>query len=275
MFTGIVFKGGGVRGTAYAGALQVLEQKGIMQGISRVAGTSAGAITAMLVALKYDAAAIKTIVGNLDFSSLEDGWDPLRIPAKYGLFEGDAAFDWLEGCVSAKLGYGATFADLRAKGFLDLHVVATSLDAQLPFIFSADHTPNVQVSLAVRASMSIPLFFKAVQLCGISGLFVDGGVLLNYPIDIFGDDALGLYLTDFAPTAAPKVPYGDLKQYIKSLFGALMNSQDVQVQADPGIMKRTIRIDGLGVSATDFNLSDQVKTNLFNSGVACAEKFFA
>lgn len=274
MYGSLVFKGGGVRGIAYAGALQVLEQKGILQGIHRVAGTSAGAITAMLVALKYDAAGIREIVGNMDFSRLEDGWGPWRIPSHYGLYEGDAALDWLEANIAAKMGHGATFADMRAKGYLDLHVVATNLDTQSPFIFSPDSTPNVQVSVAVRASMSIPLFFKAVQVPGIAGTFVDGGVLMNYPISLFAD-ALGLYLTDFTPSSMPKIGWGNLARYVKSLFETLMNSQDDNIQADQEIMKRTVRIDGLGISATDFALTADMKINLFNSGVTCTEKFFS
>ena len=42
-FKNLVFEGGGVKGIAYAGALQVLEQQTIMPDIKRVAGTSAGA----------------------------------------------------------------------------------------------------------------------------------------------------------------------------------------------------------------------------------------
>ena len=41
-FKNLAFEGGGVRGIAYAGALQVLEQNNILPDIRRVAGTSAG-----------------------------------------------------------------------------------------------------------------------------------------------------------------------------------------------------------------------------------------
>ena len=44
-FRNLVFEGGGVKGIAYAGAVAVLEDKGILPGIRRVAGTSAGAIS--------------------------------------------------------------------------------------------------------------------------------------------------------------------------------------------------------------------------------------
>ena len=46
-------QGGGILGIAYVGALQELEKEGILQNIERVAGTSAGAMNAMLMSLKY------------------------------------------------------------------------------------------------------------------------------------------------------------------------------------------------------------------------------
>ena len=43
----LVFKGGGVLGIAYAGAIESLEEKGLLKNIKRVAGTSAGSNTSM------------------------------------------------------------------------------------------------------------------------------------------------------------------------------------------------------------------------------------
>lgn len=50
----LVFKGGGVKGLAYVGAIKILEEKGILGEVKRVAGTSAGAITSTLLAMQYN-----------------------------------------------------------------------------------------------------------------------------------------------------------------------------------------------------------------------------
>ncbi len=42
-FRNLVFEGGGVNGIAYLGALEVLEERGILTDIERIGGTSAGA----------------------------------------------------------------------------------------------------------------------------------------------------------------------------------------------------------------------------------------
>lgn len=274
----LVFKGGGVRADAYSGALQVFEQNHLLSGINRVAGSSAGAITAALLACKYDAAGIKEIVGNLNFASLTDAWDPIRVATHYGLYAGDRALQWIETQISAQLGPKATFMDLRNKGGLDLRVPAASIKKQAIQIFSADTTPSAIISEAVRASMSIPLFFKAAQVTGFDDLYVDAGTIWNYPLTIFDKaipdpEVLGFYLTDFTPQPLPKIGFGEIGQYIKSLFSMLLSAQDIDIGEDPQMETRTLRIDALGISATDFSISSTDKDRLFQSGVDAANQF--
>lgn len=46
----LVFRGGGSKGVAYVGALQSLSEQGVLENIENVAGSSAGAMTAAIVA---------------------------------------------------------------------------------------------------------------------------------------------------------------------------------------------------------------------------------
>ena len=64
-FENLIFEGGGVKGIAYAGALEVLEAQGILSAARNVAGTSAGAITATLVALNFSAKEINLLMKGL------------------------------------------------------------------------------------------------------------------------------------------------------------------------------------------------------------------
>ena len=54
-YKNLVFKGGGVRGIAYVGALKYLYENGLTRSLERVAGTSAGAITAINVGVRAPA----------------------------------------------------------------------------------------------------------------------------------------------------------------------------------------------------------------------------
>ena len=277
-YTNLVFEGGGVKGISYAGALEVLDERGILSAIERAAGTSAGAITAALVCLNYSAAEIKEAVFQMNFKTFEDGWDPLRLPNKYGLYKGDAFLDWLKNLIKAKnLDENITFIELHQKGFRDLYVYATDLNQFNVKQFSYVDTPKAIVAEAVRASMSIPLFFKAWLFSnGVpdNHIYVDGGVVLNYPLNTFDTPAtpdnpqtLGLYLYDYNNLKSPSsLGYDEPIQYCKTLFETLLESQDIDFETDPCLLQRTVRIDDFGILATDFAITDTQKQQLYESG---------
>ena len=90
------------------------------------------------------------------------------------------------------------------KKFKKFYVTAFNTETSKTEVFSAEHTPNVVIADAVRASMSIPIFFTPVKIrekqsgelkartCfnGVSRNevnYMDGGILDNYPMWIFDD----------------------------------------------------------------------------------------
>ena len=66
----LVFEGGGVKGIALVGAFSVLEEQGYEP--KNMAGASAGAITAVLIAAGYTASELRTIIGELDYDRFKD-----------------------------------------------------------------------------------------------------------------------------------------------------------------------------------------------------------
>lgn len=286
VITNLAFKGGGVLGIAYAGALKVLEQQQILPRIERVAGTSAGAITATLVSLKYSADEIKSIVNSTSFKSFEDKKNFLRIFTKYGLYAGDTPLNWIKGLIQQKgLSPNATFRDFQAKGMLDLHVFATDLNLMGLREFSFRASPDVVVAEAVRASMSIPLFFKAWTFTNNNPdnhIYVDGGMIFNFPIDIFdeGDQpnpaTLGFYLSNLQKVSKTNnLRMNEVLQYVKIVFETILDAQGVNFKNDPEQVKRTVIIDDLGISATNFNLSTAQEEDLYQSGIRYTEAYLS
>lgn len=279
-YTNLVFEGGGVKGIAYAGALQVLSDRGILANIKKVAGTSAGAITAALIALGYTAGDVKQKIMDLNFRDFEDGWDPLRIITKYGLYKGNDLLQWIQEMIAAKAqkGKDATFEDLHMQGLPDLYIYSTDLNIFDIKQFSYIDTPKVIVAEAVRASMSIPVFFAAWKFSNNipdEHVYVDGGVVLNYPLTVFDtvtqpDDpqTLGLYLYDYADAKKPSsLSYDHPIDYCKTLFETLLDSQNIDFNVDESIKKRTVMIDDFGILATDFDITPEQKEALYQSGV--------
>jgi len=204
-----VFQGGGARGIAYVGALKAFVESG--KWFSSVAGASAGAITAALVAggakpdelgdlgeallrrlkprvplLDHALAAIHPAVARWNPSGLREELDT-----------------WLQSRVSTNHS-SVTFADL----YLDLYVVALDVVAMSPVVISRHRHPEVPVADAVVASCSLPMVFEpaysspfdpivglkkdyaAVWRSPLFGRLADGGAWANLPIIVFTDRRL-------------------------------------------------------------------------------------
>ena len=117
-FRNLVFEGGGVKGIAYVGALEVLESKGILQNINRVGGTSAGAINALLLGLNYSPTETKNILRKLNFKNfLDDSWGVLRdadrLVNEFGWYKGDEFIKWIDDLIQRKIGKDITFKELH------------------------------------------------------------------------------------------------------------------------------------------------------------------
>jgi NTE family protein len=192
-FRNLIFEGGGVKGVAYVGALQVLEEKKILGKIKRVGGTSAGAINALLLGLDFKPKRTKEILMNLNLRRfLDDSFgiirDTNRLINEYGWYKGDFFRKWIGDIIEEKTGNSeTTFGDISPKNqnaFKEMFFVGTNLSTGFSEVFSHEHTPRICIADAVRISMSIPFFFVAKR--SVRGdVYVDGGVLNNYPVKLF------------------------------------------------------------------------------------------
>ncbi|CAN5351621.1 hypothetical protein BH09BAC5_BH09BAC5_11610 [soil metagenome] len=195
-FKNLVFEGGGVKGIAYGGALEIIDTMNLLPRIQRVAGTSAGAINATMLALGYTSAEVSKIIAETNFKDFEDGTlltEVFGITKKYGWYKGDKFKEWIGKYIKAKTGNSdITFKELAAqspsKGFRQLYIISTNLTQQQAMIFSHEpgHSPDTPVKEAVRMSMSIPLYFQSVMKN--NDVWVDGGVSWNYPVNIFDNE---------------------------------------------------------------------------------------
>lgn len=190
-FRNLVFEGGGVRGIAYIGAMRVLQERGILPEIRRVGGASAGAINALIYALGYTLEEQETLLEATNFSSFMDDTfgiirDIRRLAKEFGWNRGDFFSNWIGEIIAAKMGSDrATFGDLREAGGPELHVIGTNLSTGYSETFSHVRHPEMPLAEALRISMSIPLFFAAVRRGDRSDVYVDGGVMENYPVKLF------------------------------------------------------------------------------------------
>lgn len=291
-FENLVFEGGGVLGIAYAGAMKALEthypNHNILNDIGQVAGTSAGAITAAAVSAGYTADEVRKLMQETNFKNFEDKWNPFRILSKYGLYKGDALLAFAKKVIGAKTDPNATFRDFEKNNFKHLRVFATDLNVKNVREFSVRRTPDVVVAEAVRASMSIPIFFSAWQFKNLNQqqyefahhIFVDGGTVYNYPINTFDEDGkvntktLGFHLVDKAGKGKETgLEMGQPAKYVRVLFDTLLDAQEIDFDRDSEQKKRTVNIDDHGISATDFSLNKAKQELLLKSGEEATNEF--
>ena len=291
MIRNLAIKGGGVRGIAFVGALRELDAANILSGIERVAGTSAGAMVAAMVCAGYSVDEIEELMHGLDFTKFEEEFNPLRIVTHYGLYGGDYILSFVHQFLEESPKHFSpdiSFSEFREAGGKDLYVFASDLNTFSVTEFSADKTPDVKVAEAVRASMSIPIFFKAWQFSNnepTDHLYVDGGVIFNYPLTFFDDtrfhkkengvntESVGLYLYSTAVTEKRELTFNQLMHYARHLFETMLNSQDIDFEEDQSQMSRSIMINDLGILSTDFHLTSDDMKNLVVSGSEGAREY--
>jgi NTE family protein len=133
------------------------------------------------------------------------------------------------------------------------------------------------VADAVRASMSIPFYYEPVKMAG--SVFVDGGLLSNFPIGLFDDrpdwPTFGIKLSMKREQPESFNPVSNLIGYTRSILGTLTDAHDQMHLDDPCVLARTMFVDTSIVSAVDFDITKEQQQELYNNGRKGAEKFLA
>lgn len=366
---GVVFKGGGPKGVAYVGAVAALYELQRLNELLRVGGTSAGAITATLLAMGCKADEIEELLNEdltkfLDHPFTQEAiqerlktvsveqvasvmkqlyayyQNPLGTLARdvpgavqtiwktTGACAGETFRERMETLISSKIArvvggkqedYAfTTFGELnklieQGQPFKHLYVVTTNLATGEIEEISSENPKwaNVIISDAIRASMSIPFVFVPHHLHTKDidgkrkinqslGLHVDGGLLRNFPIELFDKQkyhpvgvregasfemqeehfintrtlGLSLFSPDEKQPSLPKTiqTLGDLGWALGEIYADAEKAFQGQVVQNAC---RTIEINNKGVGLLEFHLSHQKIEALVKSGLESVRQFFS
>ncbi|QEY52918.1 patatin-like phospholipase family protein [Legionella longbeachae] len=217
---GVTFSGGGPKGIVYAGALQTLEETNILKGVKRVSGASAGAMTAMMVAIGMSGNQIEEMLKNTDIKKLIDVDLSPTVGAavnyvRKGRDSGEKLREFMNNMVNQQMeslllkvtnkeseGFRVltlklanntpfTFNDLRTiKSILpedqrylikDLYIVATNKTKGELEEYSFENTPDMSIAQAAQVSGAHPVMFKPF-INENGDKIADGGILNNMPV---------------------------------------------------------------------------------------------
>lgn len=192
----LVFTGGGVRGVAYIGILEMLEcvygRKAMQSGVRACAGCSIGALIALMVVLGCDAQDVRAELDKTDLANMLD----------YSVQTVAAALSGRSFSFGRRCRVEQRLRQLLRDHGHDEHITLAQLYAATGrwFVVSVDNVslnrnerwdhrnhPTMPVWLALATSMAVPGLMEPTELVvdDVSCLFVDGGSLGNVPCGSF------------------------------------------------------------------------------------------
>jgi NTE family protein len=189
---GLVLSGGGAKGLAHIGVLKVIDSLGIQ--VDYIGGTSMGAVVGGLYASGYTANQLDSIFSKIDVDALLQDYTPRESKSFYEkrndeIYALTLPFNNFKLGLPSGLSKGLYNFNLMSK--LTQHVSDVRDFDKLPIPFlciATDVETGEQIVLdegilaqAIIASGALPTLYSPVEING--RLFIDGGVVNNYPIE--------------------------------------------------------------------------------------------
>ncbi len=176
-----ILGGGAIRGLAYLGAMQAMQELGIT--IKAFAGSSVGAVFAAFASLDYTYDEFREIFNEVNFDLFRDV--RLDLAKKFAISKGEHFLNWIR-CGIEKKYYGekyekgknepVTFKDIEK----DFFVITTNINGCEPYIFSKYTTPDFEVAQAVRISTSLPGLLEPFEYD--KKVLIDGDMMKSWPM---------------------------------------------------------------------------------------------
>lgn len=180
----LVLGGGGAKGAAEVGVLKEIERSGVP--IDYIVGTSIGSIIGGLYSIGYRTDELDSLFQHQDWLSLFNdakvhGQGKLKEISGMGLMKGRGVIQFLDTLVMRKPNYNGKGQYPDSINFDKLPIpyraVACDINAGKVAVLSYG-----DLTMAMRASMSIPGVFKPVNIDTLQML--DGGLINNLPVDV-------------------------------------------------------------------------------------------
>ncbi|GIM27411.1 phospholipase [Clostridium polyendosporum] len=287
-----IFQGGGVKGIGFVGAICYLEEQGYTWG--KLAGTSAGALVASLLAVGYKGSELKQIITDLNYKKFLDKNKIQSIPLlgktlglfKYkGIYCGNYIENWLNELLNAK--GKIKFKDISVKGKSPLKIIASDIIKREMLILPDDiikygiDPMEFEIAKAVRMSTSIPFYFNPVQLTydKCTSFIVDGGLLSNFPIWIFDVKEIPkrptfgfkFFTSKKNCTSSDKTTF---VSYLLDIIATVLERNE-EVYLNDKDAVRTMSIPTLGITTTQFDITKKESLRLFEEGYNTARQFLS
>ena len=190
MIKNLVLAGAQLKGVCYIGILKALEELNLLKDIKNVLGISSGSLFGLAICLGFSSESLEHMVLKLNIENLKEFQTDsvFKLFYTYGMDSGDKIEKLIKVILKKKTGNeNITFNGLKEL-FPDKNLIVGGSNLSLARMeyFSAENTPDMCVYKAIRISTSFPFVFEKVDYN--DNIYLDGGLIDNYPIEYFQDD---------------------------------------------------------------------------------------
>lgn len=263
-FDTLVLSGGSVHGIILLGALQYADDNFLLSNINTYVGTSAGALSAYLLAIGYKPIEImarlctEKILDNMKY------FDVVSMMKGAGFTSYSHIDKQLEKMSIEKINKIPTLLELYDMFKKKLICVAYNLTKNQEEILSYETHPDMSCLTALRMTSNIPFVFEQFEY--EESMYIDGGISNNFPIDIgdkYGTKILGLVLNKFSHDF--KNSTSVIENITQLLFIPI--NQSVINRINSASNKCTIiKLEYDKTSFLNFNIDTYAKLEMFSSG---------
>ncbi|MBR1617798.1 patatin-like phospholipase family protein [bacterium] len=273
----VIFGGGGIRGIAYAGAQKALEENNIE--ITGYAGSSIGAVYASLAAVGYNYKEIFDILSSAGIDIFKD--INIGFKKEIGFSKGNVFLEWIREKIEQKF-YGekyqknkmepVKFSDIKK----NLVIYTVDLSNMCSCEFSSFQTPDFEIAMATRASVSMPGLFLPLEIN--KSLYVDGDLLKSAPLWRLCKSTTNLNerIIEFRLEDSAKPKLDNSIDYINAVYNAICSfATDYIIDLYKGKDKFDyIKINTPNISVVDFLIPHEKKQELYDIGYKTTDEYF-
>lgn len=203
MIKNLIFSASGSKIFIHLGFLKCLSDNNLLDNVNTFIGCSGGSIMSLILALGYNLDTITELFLKLDSEKLKkiDTDSVLNFFENYGLDCGNNMERALRIILKSKHNHDKiTFKELYDTYNNRLVVSSVNLQKYQEEYFDYTNNPDMDIIDAVLMSLSIPIMFSPREYKG--DLYVDGGIICPYPIEILEidktlkrDETLGIVMS--------------------------------------------------------------------------------
>lgn len=254
----LVVHGGGMKIVGYVGSIQALFDSQIMNGVTECTGSSAGALVLAMCLIGYHPQELLYFGHYFDFSRMNDPSID-KLIEKYGFNEGENFEYTIKRMIKEKTGSDEmTLKQLFEKTGIKFNIIITNVKTAISLALNHETEPEMDLSLAVRISCSIPIVYAPIKYRG--EFWVDGELSCLSITHNMEDDELqqtfALRFMESNPIDEPK----NVGEYLIQLAFGLANGFSKE-------SSRTIKyINRLScdIHSLEFSLSKELLKPIFN-----------